>query len=86
MQNYLVINTGTNICDNIVLWDGDTSTWQPPDGHIALPADTIPAMIWVKDESLIPPDYILREVMGAGGIGFTWDGSVLTTDQPKPAV
>ena len=28
--------------------------------------------------------WILVEVIGAGDIGFTWDGSVLTTNLPKP--
>lgn len=86
MQNYLLINTETNTCDNLVVWDGDTNTWQPPSTHIAMPADTTPAMVWVMDETITPPDYILSEVIGAGAIGFSWDGSVLTTDQPKPAV
>lgn len=84
MQNYLLVNSETNTCDNLAVWDGDTSTWQPPSSHIALVADTTPAMIWVKDETA--PDYVLTEVVGTGAIGYTWDGSVLTTDQPKPAV
>lgn len=84
MQNYLLINTETNTCDNLVVWDGDASTWQPSASHLAMVADTTPAMVWVLDETT--PDYILSEVTGAGAIGFDWNGSVLTTDQPKPAV
>jgi hypothetical protein len=43
---------------------------------------TTPAIIW--ELNLDKTDYVLVEVMGIGDIGFTWDGTVLTTNQPKP--
>lgn len=82
-QNYLIIEN--NIVTNVVFWNGDTSQWTPPQGSIALVQATIPAMIW-KLNDLLPPSYELVEVVGAGSIGFTWDGTVLTTNEPQPIV
>ena len=84
IQNYLVIEN--NIVTNIVAWDGDTNTWQPPQGSITLLQVTIIAMIWGVVEPITDPvTYHLVEVLGVGDIGFTWDGTVLTTNQPKPS-
>jgi hypothetical protein len=80
-QSYLIIEN--NVVTNIVLWDGDTNTWQPPVDSIALVQATTPAMIWVFDYTTIPYGSSLEEVMGAGEIGFTWDGTVLTTNDPQ---
>jgi hypothetical protein len=79
-QNYLIIenNEVTNIC----VWDGDTSIWTPPADSIALVQDTTPCMVWTlsSDKST----FVLTEQMGGGDIGFTWNGTVLTTNQPQP--
>lgn len=82
-QNYCMVNPDS-ICDNVCMWDGDTNTWQPPTGYTMLVQATTPAMVWSLDSSLVPPDYVLVEQTGQGGIGFTWDGAVLTTNEPKP--
>ena len=81
-QNYFIIEQ--NIVTNLVVWDGDTSVWTPPQGSIAIVQATTPAKIWKSDTTTIPTTWKLVEVMGAGGIGFTWDGTVLTTNQPEP--
>jgi len=90
-QNYLIIEQ--NLVTNCVLWNGYTSQWTPPAGSIALVQATTPAIVWVGTRTevtppTIPPTYTtvyeLKEVVGAGSIGFTWDGSVLTTNEPKP--
>ncbi len=81
-QEYLIIEN--NVVVNNVVWNGDTSQWTPPQGSIALVKATTSAMVWAFDKNLVPPDFVLQEQTGAGGIGFTWDGSVLTTNQPKP--
>jgi hypothetical protein len=84
-QNYLIIES--NVVTNNVVWDGNPDTWQPPAGSIQIINATIPAMVWdavVVNEKIV--DWVLIEVMGAGDIGFTWNGSVLTTNQPKPPV
>jgi len=78
-QNYLMVNS-TNVVENICLWDGDTNTWQPPADTLMLIQATTPALIWVLNTD----NYVLEQVIGAGQIGFTWDGTVLTTNQPKP--
>ena len=80
-----MIPTATNVVDNICLWDGDTNTWQPPADTLMLIQATTPAMIWqtvIVDGKIT--DYVLEEQIGAGNIGFTWNGTVLTTNQPKP--
>jgi hypothetical protein len=84
-QNYLIIES--NVVTNNVVWDGNPDTWQPPAGSIQIINATTPAMVWdavVVNEKIV--DWVLVEVMGAGDIGFTWNGSVLTTNQPKPPV
>ena len=84
-QNYLIIET--NVVTNITVWNGDTSQWTPPVNSIALVQSTIPAMVWsavIVDEKIT--DFVLIETIGAGDIGFTWDGTVLTTNESKPAI
>jgi len=80
IQNYLIIEN--SVVNNIILWDGDINTWQPPTGSIQLAQETTPAMVWVLNAE--KTDYVLTQVMGVGDIGFTWDGSVCMTNQPKP--
>ena len=53
----------------------------PPADSIQLVTATTPAMIWEYTNSA----WTLTQVMGTGDIGFTWDGTVLTTNQPQPA-
>jgi hypothetical protein len=84
-QNYLIIES--NVVTNSVLWDGNPDTWQPPAGSIQVVDATTPAMVWnaVLVDSKIT-DWVLVEQLGAGTIGFTWNGSVLTTNEPKPPI
>ena len=81
-QQYLMVNESTNVVDNICVWDGDTNTWQPPENTLMLVQATTPAMVWGLNSD--KTDYVLTEVIGAGGVGFTWDNTVLTTNEPKP--
>jgi hypothetical protein len=84
-QNYLIVEN--NIVNNICVWDGDTNTWQPPIDATMLIQATTPAMVWeavITDGKVT--DYVLTETIGAGAIGFTWNGSVLTVNQPKPNI
>jgi len=78
-QNYLIIEN--NVVTNIVVWDGG-SGWQSPIDSIAIALDTTPSIIWQPNTDRT--DYVLTEVMGQGQIGFTWNGSVVTTNAPKP--
>ena len=85
INSYLIIEN--NVVTNDVVWDGNTQTWTPPADSIQLIQSTTPAMVWqpiYTDEKVT--DWVLVEVIGAGGIGFTWNGTVLTTNQPKPEI
>ena len=77
-QNYLIVET--DVVTNLVIWDGDTNTWTPPADATMLVQLTTPAMVWQWNGT----DWVLGEVIGLGNIGFTWNGSVLTTNEPKP--
>lgn len=85
LQNYLIIEQ--NVVNNVVVWDGNTTSWTPPQGSIVLVQTTTPAMIWqaVLTDGKIT-DFVLTEILGAGSIGFTWDGTNCITNEPKPAI
>ena len=80
VQNYLIVEN--NVVTNNVLWDGNPNTWQPPLDSIQLVQSTTPALVWVLNAD--QTDYVLGEQIGVGQIGFTWNGSILTTNQQKP--
>jgi len=82
IQNYLLIDTN-NVVENIVRWDGE-SEWVKPEGFITILKSTTPAKIWDLNKNVSPNVYELIEVMGSGDLGFTWDGTVLTTNHPQP--
>lgn len=81
-QNYCMINVGTNVCDNVVLWDGNSETWNPPADYLLLAQATVPSYVWIlnSDET----EWVLGSEIGQGQIGFTWDGTALTTNAEKP--
>ena len=45
MAKYQIINTSTNIVENSVEWNGDTSVWSPGDGYIGV-ASTVGSNGW----------------------------------------
>ena len=77
-QNYLMIQE--NVVTNVCVWDGDVNTWQPPSDATMLVQATTPTKIW----GLANQEYVLVDSVGDASVGFTWDGSVATTNQPKP--
>ena len=79
-QNYCMVNTETNVCDNVCVWDGNPQTWTPPANYLMLVQETTPAKVWQLTDSV----YELVVVMGLGSIGFTWDGTYLITNEPQP--
>jgi hypothetical protein len=81
-QNYCMVNQQTNICDNVCVWDGNPSTWTPPSEYLMLVQATTPSIVWSYNDATNV--WSLVEVMGQGGAGFTWNGSVLTTSDPQP--
>jgi hypothetical protein len=78
-KNYCMVNVETSICDNICLWDGNPDTWTPPSGYLMLPQATTPAKNWVWIDNA----WVIANE-GEGQIGFTWDGTYLTTNEPEP--
>ncbi len=41
MENYAIINIDGGWLENIVLWDGNLKTWQPPNGTKAVIASEV---------------------------------------------
>ena len=77
-QNYLMIQE--NVVTNVVVWDGNTQTWQPPADATMLVQATTPTKVW----GLVGSEYVLVDSVGDADIDFTWNGSVVTTNRPKP--
>jgi hypothetical protein len=78
-QNYCMVNEATNLCDNVVVWDGNPDTWTPPAGYLMLVQANTPAKNWVWIDNA----WVL-EVSGEGQIGYTWNGTYLITNEPQP--
>lgn len=79
-QNYLMVQE--NVVTNVVVWDGNSQTWQPPFDATMLIQATTPTKIW----DLVDSQYVLVDSVGDASIGFTWNGSVATTNEPKPEI
>ena len=79
-ENYLIIEN--NIVTNAIVCDGNTQTWIPPSDSIQLVQSTTPTMNWVwnVDEK----NWAIEQQIGTGAVGFTWDGTNLTTNLPEP--
>lgn len=78
IENYLIIEE--NVVTNVILWDGDRSTWIPPDNSLVMPQKTMPTRIW----ALVNDDAVLVDSIGDALIGFTYDGERCITNLPKP--
>jgi hypothetical protein len=81
-QNYLMVQE--NIVSNIVVWDGNNQTWQPQSNVTMLVLSTTPTKIWVLNAE--KTEFVLTESIGDATIGFTWDGTFATTNEPKPEI
>jgi hypothetical protein len=81
-QDYLIIEN--NVVTNSIMWDGDVQNWTPPTNSILVVQSETQAMVWVADASI--KDFKLEQRLGAGRIGYTWDGNILTTNEPKPVL
>lgn len=80
MASYLLINKATNIADNAVEWNGNTDTWQPPNGYFAILISITPSIDWEWNE--ITQEWEPIETIGNGGIGDSYtDGKLV---EPKP--
>lgn len=83
-QNYLIVNLETQLVENIVLWDGSATSWQPPTNSIALIQSQTPSKIWMYSQTL--NSFEMVEVLGEGQIGFSWDGEFVITNQSPPQI
>lgn len=81
-QNYCMVNETNNVCENICIWDGNPETWTPPAGYLMLVQATTPAKIWMWNAA--SQVWELGDQIGAGQIGFIWDGIYLITNDPQP--
>lgn len=79
-QNYLMVQE--NVVTNVVVWDGNMQTWQPPQDATMLVQTTTPTKVWRLNAEKTA--YVLTDSVGNADIGFTWDGTVATTNQPQP--
>lgn len=85
IKNYFVVEN--DIVTNFVSWDGNVNTWTPPENATMLVQENTNAMVWrpvIVDLKIT--DFVLVEVLGAGNIGYTWNGTVLTTNEQKPLI
>lgn len=82
-QTYYVINQTTNICDNIVMWDGSTATWALPTNCLMLLQSATPVKSWVWDAANKQWAFAIQQETAE--IGYTWDGVNLVTNKPQPA-
>lgn len=80
-QNYYLIDNNTNVCVQIVVWDGNENIWQPPENTIALPSDTTKVKDWFRGGTKEQPVTELQVVDYEGAVGFTWDGEYLITNK-----
>jgi hypothetical protein len=81
VENYLMINKQTNLVDNLVMWDGNVNSWNPPSEYLMLPVATTMAYDWFWSDVL--QDWELQENMGGANIGDTWNGSACITSATK---
>jgi hypothetical protein len=77
-----MVEETSNVCENVVVWDGNPDTWAPPPNYLMLVQATTPAKVWFWDS--VNQIWILEVQNGTGQIGFTWDGTYLTTNEPQP--
>ena len=56
MSRYGVVEVATGLVVNVILWDGDTTQWQPPEGCIAVQSDEV-QMGWsyINEVFVAPP-------------------------------
>ncbi len=65
MSIYAVINSETNICDNVIVWD-DVTPWSAPAGHYTvLDNDGAGSIGWTYDPNTgtwsAPPEPVILE-------------------------
>lgn len=82
-MRYALVNKQTSKVDNLVEWDGNLETWQPPETHEAIfTADKV-TIDWVWNPEI--NDYEQVQTVGNVQMGETWDGTkFVEVDKPAP--
>lgn len=75
-----IINTNTNICENVTLDDRPADQVTVPGPYLVLDLMTTPAIKWYKNDQGVWTQ--TDPIEGQGGKGMIWNGQVL--EQPKP--
>lgn len=84
-KQYALIDKETNIVVGTCMWDGDTSTWQPPATQYAISEDSCNYLVWTlnadkTDWTLEPAD----PFFSGSELGTLYDGTNFVTQEPKP--
>ena len=82
LKNYFLINTQTNICENIIVLDSDAQTWIAPEGCLTIEQTLALTKVWEFNKT--NQTWELVEKQGLGDIGYIWDGINLITNEPMP--
>ena len=80
MTTLAIINSITNICENVSLDDRPLNEIQLSEPYFVIDLETTITIHWTWD--IETNSWIQVEAIGSGGIGYTWDGTKLI--QPTP--
>lgn len=80
IKNYLLVQN--NVVTDIVAWDGNTETWTPPEDAVLLVLSDTLSRTWILNADKTA--YVLEDIVGWGSIGYTWDGTMVITNQLVP--
>lgn len=82
MSYIAIINTNTNICENVTVDFRNAVDIVLPHPYIAIDLETTPAIKWHKDDDT--GEWIQNPpINGIGGIGMIWDGQTLMQPMPE---
>lgn len=82
MTYLAIINTITNICENVTVDFRNAEDVVLPSPYIAVDLATTYAIHWHKDD--ITGEWVQGDPsLGTGGIGMIWDGEKLIQPQPQ---
>jgi hypothetical protein len=76
-----MVNSTSNVVDNIIVWDG-SADWSPPNGYSMMIQSITPSQEWTLNTT--SNVYVLTPTVGTASIGYKWDGTYLITNQPQP--
>lgn len=85
IQQYALVDKETNIISGTVMWDGDVSTWAPPETQYAVVEADYQYMVWKYDLDLQEWVLAADDPFNPGDeVGAMFDGNAFITTEPKP--